>query len=140
MGERLMHLALETLESGPGGGQMVGLLNSASIHEGAARALRDFFAKELAGRLAASAKLANPNLRAALCLWQIMGMAIARFVVAVEPIKSLDTAGLVALYAPTLQRYLTGDLPPAVLSTTRSKRSSRVTSLALKGSLRARQH
>ena len=119
MGERLMHQVLDGMESGPGGGPMVGLLNSASTHEGAARALREIFAKALVSRLAASGKLSRPELRAALCQSQIWGMIVARFVVGLEPIKSLDREALVALYAPTLQRYLTGELPDVRTDETR---------------------
>jgi hypothetical protein len=36
---------------------------------------------------------------------------MARYVVGVEPIASADLETLVGLYAPTLQRYLTGPLP-----------------------------
>jgi len=40
-----------------------------------------------------------------------MGLAMARFVIKLEPIASADPELLIACYAPTMQRYLTGPLP-----------------------------
>ena len=39
-----------------------------------------------------------------------MGLAITRYVVRMEPLASATADELVPLLAPTLQRYLTGDL------------------------------
>lgn len=54
----------------------------------------------------------RPHLRMPLVASQVIGLILARFVVRIEPIASLDTDTLVAIYGPTIQRYLTGDLPP----------------------------
>jgi hypothetical protein len=48
--------------------------------------------------------------RAALIGTELVGLALARFVLSVEPIASADLDTLVAWYGPTLQRYLTGPL------------------------------
>jgi hypothetical protein len=40
-----------------------------------------------------------------------MGLAMARFVIGIEPIASAEPEVLLACYAPTFQRYLTGPLP-----------------------------
>jgi hypothetical protein len=37
---------------------------------------------------------------------------MARYVLRIEPLASADPAALVAAIGPTVQRYLTGDLPP----------------------------
>ena len=42
---------------------------------------------------------------------QLIGLILMRYVLRVEPLASLPRRQLVATYAPTLQRYLTGDLP-----------------------------
>ena len=55
--------------------------------------------------------LDRPQLRMPVVASQVIGLILARYVVRVEPIASLDTETLVAIYAPTIQRYLTGDLP-----------------------------
>ena len=53
----------------------------------------------------------RPELRMPLVASQVIGLILARYVVRVEPIASLDAERLVAIYAPTIQRYLTGELP-----------------------------
>ena len=55
--------------------------------------------------------LDRPQLRMPLVASQVIGLILARYVVRIEPITSLDVDSLVAIYAPTIQRYLTGDLP-----------------------------
>jgi hypothetical protein len=42
---------------------------------------------------------------------QILGIVLGRYVLALEPLASLPSDAVVAAYAPTIQRYLTGDLP-----------------------------
>jgi hypothetical protein len=43
---------------------------------------------------------------------QMMGLIFMRYLLQVEPIASMPAAEVVAIYAPTIQRYLTGPLPP----------------------------
>ena len=50
------------------------------------------------------------TLRASLCASQIVGVGIMRYGVRVEPIHSLDIDTLVDAVAPTLQRYLVGEI------------------------------
>ena len=52
----------------------------------------------------------NVKLRASLCASQLVGIGIMRYAVRSEPIHSMDVDSLVDAVAPTLQRYLTGDL------------------------------
>jgi hypothetical protein len=50
------------------------------------------------------------KLRASLCASQLVGLGIMRYAVRSEPIHSMDVDMLVDAVAPTLQRYLTGEL------------------------------
>jgi hypothetical protein len=43
----------------------------------------------------------------------MMGLIFMRYLLEVEPIASMPAEELVAIYAPTIQRYLTGALPPS---------------------------
>jgi Tetracyclin repressor-like, C-terminal domain len=52
----------------------------------------------------------NVKLRASLCASQLVGIGIMRYAVRSEPIHSMDVDTLVDALAPTMQRYLTGDL------------------------------
>lgn len=49
-------------------------------------------------------------LRASLCSSQLVGLAVMRYGVRVEPIHSMDVDKLVDAVGPTLQRYLVGDI------------------------------
>jgi hypothetical protein len=42
---------------------------------------------------------------------QVLGLIVVRYVLEVEPVASLPADQVVAIYAPTLQHYLTGPLP-----------------------------
>lgn len=53
----------------------------------------------------------RPELRMPLVASQVIGLILARYVLRVEPVASLDADALVGIYGPTIQRYLTGDLP-----------------------------
>ncbi len=55
--------------------------------------------------------LDRPELRMSLVASQIFGLILGRYVLALEPLASLPADAVVAAYAPTIQRYLTGDLP-----------------------------
>lgn len=54
---------------------------------------------------------AEAELRGELVASHMMGLFLARRILAVEPIASEDEDRLVEMVAPTLQRYLTGPLP-----------------------------
>lgn len=51
------------------------------------------------------------DVRMPLVASQVIGLILARYVLRIEPIASLDPDALVGIYAPVVQRYLTGDLP-----------------------------
>ena len=55
--------------------------------------------------------LDRPELRMPLVASQVVGLILMRYVLDVEPLASMPTDQVVATYAPTLQRYLTGPLP-----------------------------
>ena len=53
---------------------------------------------------------AERDARGALVASQLVGLVMTRYVLELEPIASASRESLVAAYAPTLQRYLTGDV------------------------------
>jgi hypothetical protein len=55
--------------------------------------------------------LDRPELRMPLVASQVIGLILMRYVLEVEPIASMPADTVIATYAPTLQRYLTGPLP-----------------------------
>lgn len=93
------------------GGPLIGLIRAAMTHDHAGRMIREFFTREVIGRLAEGLEVSQPRLRVGLVASQLMGLAMARFIIRLEPIASADPETLIACYAPTMQRYLTGPLP-----------------------------
>jgi hypothetical protein len=74
------------------------------------RLLRDGFLPAVLGPIGVALGIDRPELRMPLLASQILGLILVRYVLAVEPVASMTPDEIVAIYAPTLQRYLTGDL------------------------------
>jgi AcrR family transcriptional regulator len=111
LGVRLV-LALVELWDRPDGFEgFLGLVRGAVSHADAARLLREFVTREILGRLATVAAPDAPQTRAALAGSQIVGLAMARKIVGIEPLATADPAWLAATIGPTIQRYLTAPLP-----------------------------
>ncbi|MEV0154994.1 TetR family transcriptional regulator [Micromonospora sp. NPDC050686] len=111
VGERLVRTFLTVWDS-PVGTAAVALLRSAVSSEWTARLLREFLATQILRRVLDQLDLdpAERPLRGALVASQVAGLAMMRYVIRLDPIATADRETLVAALAPTLQRYLTGDL------------------------------
>jgi AcrR family transcriptional regulator len=73
--------------------------------------LRDGLFDVVLGPIGPALGLDEPQRRLALVASQLIGLVMLRYVLEAEPLASMDTEVLVATYAPTLQRYLSGPLP-----------------------------
>jgi AcrR family transcriptional regulator len=107
LGERIIRTLLGVWDSTPGQGPMLAMLRSAVSHEDSATMLRGLLSRVLLRPLALRAGGDDPDLRAALLASQIVGLAITRYVLKLEPVASATADELAPLYGPTLQRYLT---------------------------------
>jgi AcrR family transcriptional regulator len=106
LGERLVRRVLTMWdENRPA---LMAIVRGAGAHPGAALALREFVLSQIVGRIAAA--LDGDQLRATLVGSQVVGLIAVRYIARVEPLASLDREQVVQLVAPTLQRYLDGDL------------------------------
>jgi AcrR family transcriptional regulator len=121
LGERLVRFFVETWDS-PAGSAMLGVIRSVVANDDAAALMREFVTREVLGRLAKAIDADEPQLRASLAGAQLIGMAMLRYVVKVEPIASADGDQIVAWLGPTIQRYFTD---PNVAKTKPAKRSGR---------------
>jgi len=110
IGEEMARVFLEAWRSDRAQ-PLFALLRSVAAHENAAAMLREFISREVVGRLARDLGLDRPDLRAALCGSQLVGLATIRHVVPLEPLASAETGAVAAWVGPTLQRYLTAPLP-----------------------------
>ncbi|HEY0903768.1 MAG TPA: TetR family transcriptional regulator [Marmoricola sp.] len=72
--------------------------------------MRDGFLRVVIGPLGVALGVDEPERRMSIVASQVVGLIVMRYLIAVEPLASMDAEELVAVYAPTLQRYLTGDL------------------------------
>ena len=74
--------------------------------------MRDGFIKVVIGPIGRALGVDEPERRMPIVASQMMGLIFMRYLLQVEPIASMPGDELVAVYAPTIQRYLTGALPP----------------------------
>ena len=110
LGERLVRFFLGLCEAGGAHSPFLALLRGAASHERSAAMLRGFITRAVLGRIAASLDRPDAELRVTLVGSQLVGLAMVRYVVRVEPLASAEHDTVVAALAPTLQRYLTADL------------------------------
>jgi AcrR family transcriptional regulator len=113
LGERFVRLVLELWETPAVRPLLLGVVRSATTDPVAAAMLRQLLAEGPFLALARTIDQPDAALRATLAGSQLIGLALARYVVAVEPLASAPPEVLVRALAPTLQRYLTGDLADA---------------------------
>lgn len=108
LGERIARTFLTLWDRPETRDPLLGLIRSAMTHDLAAEMLRGFVTEALLGRIAATLGAPDARLRTSLVGSQLVGVAMLRYVVRIEPLASADVDAVVAWVAPTLQRYLTG--------------------------------
>ena len=117
LGERFVRLILELWEAPANRSLLLGVVRSASTDPVAAAMLRRLLAEGPFLALARAIDRPDATFRATLAGSQLIGLAMARYVVAVEPLASMSTEVLVRAMGPTMQRYLVGDLKDLESST-----------------------
>lgn len=115
IGERLVRAFFTTWDAPERRPVIVGLLRNASSHERSAQMLGQFFTAALLSRVAAGLEGEDPELRVALAASQLLGLALLRYVIRVEPLASAHVEDLVPLLAPVIDRHLTGPVSAADL-------------------------
>ena len=108
--ERLVEVLVTVLDSPEIHGRMTGIVRGAASHPEMARMLREFLTRTVFEPVAATLGTDRPLLRANLVGSQVVGLLMARYVVAVEPLASLPAREVAEAVAPTLERYLVGPL------------------------------
>jgi AcrR family transcriptional regulator len=106
VGERLTRFFINTWDS-PAGQPLLGLIRSVVGNETAAALLREFISREVLGRLAKALEVDQPQLRASLAASSLIGLAMIRYVVKVEPLASATSGQVSRWVGPAIQRYLT---------------------------------
>jgi AcrR family transcriptional regulator len=105
--------AFLTMWDGPRGAAAVALLRSVVGTEWTTKLFREFIITQVLRRAVPKLGLdpAEAHLRVTLAASHLVGLALARYVIKVEPLASAPTDTLVAAIGPAVQRYLTEDLP-----------------------------
>ena len=114
LGEHMLHTVLEVWDVPEVRATFVGLLRSAVTSEPAAGMLREFATEAILARIAGAAA-AGPDgddgqFRAALVASQVLGLALTRYVLELDPLARAGNDDLAAAIGPTLERYLTGKI------------------------------
>ncbi|MFK4227294.1 TetR family transcriptional regulator [Streptomyces sp. CA-135486] len=107
IGERLARYFIGVWENPVSRAPMLAIIRSALTHDAAAKVLRSFVLRRLLERIAGDLDVPDPKFRAELAASHMIGIVILRYVIQVEPLASADPETIVAMVAPTLQRYLT---------------------------------
>ncbi|HEX3785776.1 MAG TPA: TetR family transcriptional regulator [Pseudonocardiaceae bacterium] len=107
--ERMVRIFVTVWDT-EGGATLAALIRSVTNQPSAAEALRTIFVDQVFGPLVAALHTDPAPLRANLCASQMVGLGMVRYVLRFEPMATTEVDELVTAIAPTLQRYLTGDL------------------------------
>jgi hypothetical protein len=86
------------------------VLRASVVEPQAAEMMGEFLRRRLFGPLVKELGSDQPDLRGNLAASQLIGLGLIRYVQHVDPLASAKPKDVVAWYAPTLQRYLTGKL------------------------------
>jgi AcrR family transcriptional regulator len=109
-GERMLRVFLSVWDDPELQLPLVGLVRSVVDPDGQ-RLMREGFLPAVLQPVGAALGVDHPEVRMPLLASQVLGLILVRYVVKAEPIASMPAEDIVAIYAPTLQRYLTGPLP-----------------------------
>jgi AcrR family transcriptional regulator len=106
LARRLARVFFSYWESPTTGPALVALLRSAMTHAEASALLREFLVHELFARVTGLIGGARTELRIELASAHLVGIALLRYVLLVEPIASEPVASIVEWVTPALERYL----------------------------------
>lgn len=106
LGERFVRLYLRLWEDQDNRTPFFALLRSVTTNDQAAALLREFMDRAVFGRV--SERLGVPRLRLNAAFSQVVGLALGRYVIGVEPLAHSGTEEIVELVAPVIQYYVGG--------------------------------
>jgi AcrR family transcriptional regulator len=121
-GERLVRTLLGIWDSAAGGAAAA-LVRSAVSNELVGKMLREFIVTRILRRIIKEFPLdpTEAPLRVNLVATQMAGLVMVRYIIKIEPLASADPETVVALVGPTVQRYLTGELPARLTGTSQAR-------------------
>ncbi|MFD9907891.1 TetR family transcriptional regulator [Streptomyces sp. NPDC059063] len=108
VGERLTRFIFGVWEDPATRAPLLAIVRSAVSNETAAAVFRRLVAAQLLSRIARRLELPDAELRAELAAAQLVGTAMLRYVIQVEPLASVDVEQVIVRVAPVVQGHLTG--------------------------------
>lgn len=108
VGERMTRIILGLWENPVTRTPLLAIVRSAVNNETAAAVFRRLVSTQLLRRIAGELDVPDAELRAELAAAQLVGTAMLRYVIKVEPLASADVEQIVARVAPVVQGHLTG--------------------------------
>lgn len=109
IGKRTLFVLLTAWDAtggGPFAASAIGTLGA----DKAVQMLEDIFVVKVFSKVLKALGADRLRMRASLCASQVVGLGMMRYVSRTEPLASADVSTVVAAVAPTLQRYLTGEI------------------------------
>lgn len=114
VGRRLAETFFTVWEQEEARSSLLGILRSAmSGEDQAVMAFRQFLSTALMEQIAPKIERENPRLRALLMASQLVGVAMTRYVMRMEPIASAPIKDIIDMVAPRVQSYVDGTLSDA---------------------------
>ncbi|WP_406172483.1 TetR family transcriptional regulator [Streptomyces sp. NBC_00996] len=107
VGERLTRFIFSVWENPATRTPLLAIVRSAVNNETAAAVFRRLIAAQLLRRIAGQLDLPDAELRAELAAAQLVGVAMLRYVIKVEPLASADPERIIGRVAPVVQGHLT---------------------------------
>jgi AcrR family transcriptional regulator len=107
VGERLTRFIFGIWENPSTRTPLLAIVRSAVNNETAAAVFRRLIAAQLLRRIAKQLDVPDPELRAELAAAQLVGVAMLRYVIQIEPLASADPERVIERIAPVVQAHLT---------------------------------
>ncbi|WP_369272672.1 TetR family transcriptional regulator [Streptomyces sp. R11] len=108
VGERMTRVIFGLWENPVSRKPLLAIVRSAVNNEAAAAVFRRLVSAQLLRRIAGEIDSPDAELRAELAAAQLVGVAMMRYVIKIEPIASVDVEEIIARVAPVVQGHLTG--------------------------------
>ncbi|WP_371578121.1 TetR family transcriptional regulator [Streptomyces sp. NBC_01314] len=108
VGERLTRFIVGVWENPTTRAPLLAIVRSAVNNEAAAAVFRRIISTQVLRRVAGRLDVPDAELRAELAAAQLVGIAMLRYVIKVEPLASADPEQIIRRVAPVVQAHLTG--------------------------------
>ncbi len=109
LGERAAALVLTAFDDVGSQRALVGIIRAAASEPEAAGLIRELLTTRLLMPIAQHIGTTQPRLRASMVASQVVGLAMARHVVGIEPLETTSNEQIAAAIAPVFDHYLSGD-------------------------------